>query len=522
MQSAHLSKHFRQAALATVFGTMLLPLTLASASGETLKVGLRELAGAQGNPYSGGIQSPGSFTWSAIYEQLTQNGAGGVSQPLLATSWKNVDPTTWEFKLRPNVKFSNGETFDAAAVKASYDFVLKTDAGKATSTGKNVGVFIADVIVIDPLTIHLKTTRPAPLAPKNVQPVTILPPKAFAEEGMTGFVTKARGTGPFTAEYRQDRVIGTPNPNWRGTKTNVDSIEWYVLAEGAARAQALLSNQIDIDVLLSRDSVPAAKAAGLQIVSKRATRTLGLSFVTMRRAAPDKQSEPVTGPLADVRVRRALNHAVNKDAIVENIFGGGGAPATQSAPSVVNGFNKSLKPYAYDPALAKRLLAEAGYPNGFDMDVRAIMTDTAISQVYQAAIQDIERIGIRAKLLPQQFPEWIKYYLEGTWPYDAFGFGHDLTTTLDASQAFLQYTSCKKNPPYYCNEDEMKLVNQVEVEFDEQKRLTLLGQLLEMNRDNAPIVYLVEFDEVMAHHPKVIGFDHVNQWIAYEKISIKK
>jgi peptide/nickel transport system substrate-binding protein len=509
----------RRATLAALLGSAVFAIP---AQAETLRVGIRELAGAQGNPYSGGIQSPGSFTWSAIYEQLTQNGEGGVSQPLLATGWKNIDPTTWEFTLRPGVKFSNGEVFDANAVKASYDFVLKTDAGKASSTGKNVGVFIADVIVRDPMTIQVKTHRPAPLTPKLLQPVTILPPKALADEGLTSFVTNARGTGPFVGEYRQERVVGTPNPHWRGQKTNVDRIEWSVLAEGASRAQALLSNQIDIDVLLSRDSLPEATRAGIKVVTKRATRTLGLTFVTTRKAAPDRPSEPIKGPLSDVRVRQALNHAVNKDAIVQNIFGGGGAPATQSAPSVVNGFNKNLKPYEYDPAKAKRLLAEAGYPNGFEMDIRAIMTDTAISQVYQAAVQDIERIGIRAKLLPQQFPEWIKFYLEGTWPYDAFGFGHDLTTQLDASQAFLQYTSCKKNPPYYCNAEEMKLVEQVEVEFDEPKRLALLAQLLEMNRNNAPIIYLIEFDEVMAHSPKVQGFDHVNQWISYEKISLKR
>ena len=105
----------RRATLAALLGSAVFAIP---AQAETLRVGIRELAGAQGNPYSGGIQSPGSFTWSAIYEQLTQNGEGGVSQPLLATGWKNIDPTTWEFTLRPGVKFSNGEMFDANAVKA--------------------------------------------------------------------------------------------------------------------------------------------------------------------------------------------------------------------------------------------------------------------------------------------------------------------------------------------------------------------------------------------------------------------
>ena len=501
---------------ALLAGTAL--LTAIPAAAETLKVGVREYTGGKGNPYSG-VGTPGIFTFSAVYEPLVRNGDKGVPQPGLAASWKNLDPTTWEFKLQPGVKFGNGEAMNAAAIKASYDWLLKTDPGKAQVIGKNVGPFIADVIVIDDTTIHVKTTRPNPLTPKVLMQVNIPPAKLWADVGIEGFTTKMVGTGPYTAEFSKETVIGTPNPNWRGTRGNIDRIEWYELSEGASRAQALLSGQIDIDVLLSRDALPQIQNAGLKALAKRSTRTLGLTLITQRKPAADKPSEPVKGPLADLRVRQAMNYAVNKQAIVDGIYSGNGAPATQSAASTINGYNPALKAYPYDPAMARKLLAEAGYPNGFAMDFHAILTDTAFSQTYQSAVQDLNRIGIKANLIAQTFPDWIKHYIAGDWPYDGFGFGHDLTAQTDASQAFMTLTSCYKNPPYYCNQDEMVLVKQVEAEFDEPKRIATLHKLLEMNRDNAPIIYLVEFDELMGYSPKIQNFDYVNLWIAYDKLN---
>jgi peptide/nickel transport system substrate-binding protein len=500
-------------ALGVVFAAATLLVVSVPASAETLKVGLRELTGGKGNPYSGGIQTPGIYTWSAVYEQLTKNGEGGKSEPLLATEWRNTDPSTWRVRLRPNVVFANGERFDAAAVKATYDFLLKSDTGKLQSTGKTIGPFITDVVVVDDLTIDLKTVRPNPLTPKYTQAVTIVPPKAWADKGIEGFTNSAIGTGPYNLEFRQGGAVALPNPTSWQKRQNVDRIEFFELGEGPARAQALMSGQIDIDVLVSRDALPQVEAAGMKVYAKRASRTLGLSFVTMRNKQP-----VTTGPLADVRVRQALNHAVNKQVIVDAIYQGKGAPATQSAPSVVNGYNPNLKAYEYDPAKARQLLSDAGYANGFDMEIRAIMTDTAISQVYQAAVQDITRVGVRVKLIPQQFSEWIQFYLNGNWPYEGFGFGHDLTTQLDAAQAFLQYTSCKKPDPYYCNQEEMKLVDQIEVEFDEPKRIALLHRLLEMNRNNAPIIYLIEFDEGMGYNPKITNFQHTNLWIPYNEL----
>ena len=116
-----------------------------------------------------------------------------------------------------------------------------------------------------------------------------------------------------------------------------------------------------------------------------------------------------------------------------------------------------------------------------DMEIQAITTSTERNLIYQAALQDLNQVGFRATLISQTFPDWLKHWLAGDWPYQAFGFGTDLTGVLDAGRAFNAFVSCKKNPPYYCNEDEMGLVNAQAAEFDVEKRKAILEELLMIN-----------------------------------------
>jgi len=155
------------------------------------------------------------------------------------------------------------------------------------------------------------------------------------------------------------------------------------------------------------------------------------------------------------------------------------------------------------------------------MEIRASQGNATFDLVYQSAVQDLEKIGIKAKFVSQPFPEWLKHWTAGDWPYDGFGFGTDLTGILDAGRGF-EFTSCNKNPPYYCNRDELAMVNAAAVEFDPKKREKMLQDLLTVNRDNAPIIYLVEGAESMAYSPKITGFRQVNLVINYHELKIKR
>lgn len=525
MTRVSLSAALRFGASALTVGVVAAPLLAmgAAAQADTLKVGATNLPTAFGNPFTGrGI--PHVFTWGAIFNYPTFVNEKGGLDPQLFASWSNKDPLTWEFKIQPGVTFSNGEAFDAAAAKATFDWLM-AEPGKASIVGKDVAGLLSEVIVTDAMTLTVKSQKPAPILPRQLVSTAMVAPKAWREMGVEEFAKKPSGTGSYRiTEFKAGEALAEANPNsWRKVTGDFDRLQIIAMPEGAARIAALRSGQVHIDVATNIDGIDELKRAGFMIDTVPGPRTLGITLVSMRKADadPNKKSEPVKGPLADKRVRQALNYAVNKEAIVENIYKGQAKPVSQTSTSTAFGFNPALKHYEYNPAKAKQLLAEAGYANGFPMEIRASQGNSTFDLVYQSAVQDLEKIGIKAKFVSQPFPEWLKHWTAGDWPYEGFGFGTDLTGILDAGRGF-EFTSCNKNPPYYCNEDELKLVNAAAVEFDAAKREKLLQELLKVNAENAPIIYLVEGTESMAYDPKLVGFKQVNLVINYHELKWKK
>ena len=501
--------------VAALLSPALIPLSTV-ASSEELKIGLREFPAGRGNPFQGCVCSPAVFVWSSTYEQLARVGLDGRAVPVLAESWELVDETTWRFKLRSGIKFSNGEPMDAQAVKTTFDFIT-SEAGQKFSQSRTLGVFIAETNVIDALTVEVKTPTPNPLLPKFTSSQSIIATKAFADVGIEGFTNSPIGTGPYVVNWSGESATATPFAGSWQSRGNVDKIEFLVLPEAPSRTAALISRQIDVNISVGPDEVQQIKAEGMKVFSAPSTRTMGLSLITFR------SGEQVTGPLADVRVRRALNHAVNKQAIIDSIFSGVGNPASQGAVPSAFGYNKDIAAYEYDPDRAKALLAEAGYGDGFDLEFRAIVTSADFRFSYEAAIQDLTKIGIRATLIAQQFAGtdgWLEHWIAGDWPYDGFGFGNDLTGHLDGGMSFQRHVSCTKPAPYYCNPDEMGLIDQLYAEFDVDKREAMIREALRINAELAPIIYLIEFEESMGYDPRVTNFHNVNLWIPYNELKV--
>ena len=507
--------------LSAIAGAALLaPAALAplatSANSEELKVGLRDFPAGRGNPFQGCVCSPAVFVWASTYEQLARVGTDGRPIPVLAESW-TPDGTTWTFKLRPGIKFSNGEPLNAAAVKATYDF-LKTEKGLTQSQARTLGVFIAETNVIDELTLEVITPEPNPVLSKLVTTQSIIAPKAFADLGIEGITNAPIGTGPYIVKWSAGDATGTPFAgSWQG-RADIDQIKFIEIPEAPARTQALVSGQVDINVSLGPDEVAQVEGAGMAVFSAPSTRTMGISLISYRNG------ENVTGPLADKRVRQALNYAVNKQSIIDNIFSGVGAPASQAAVPNAFGYNKDIKAYPYDPDRAKQLLAEAGYADGFKLEIRAIVTSADFRFSYEAAVQDLTKIGIKAELIAQQFGGnggWLEHWSAGNWPYEGFGFGNDLTGHLDSALSFARHVSCTKPAPYYCDRAEMELLDKIYVEFDENKREKMLREALRVNAENAPLIFLVEFNEAMGYNPRITNFENINLWIPYNELKIK-
>ena len=499
---------------------LIVPLLAMSAQAEkVLRVGLQSMPPFKANAYSGN-GPPGVFLWNALYDTLTDIDVTGAVQPMIAARWENVDPKTWRFHLRPNVKFHNGKPVTSRAVIEAVNFLI--DDGGKLSVSRNIrNVGIAEIIAEDDLTFVIKTEQPNPIVPTQMAILPFFEPDHFKDVGIEKFTVDPVGTGPFAlTEFTPNGADLTAFADyWRG-RANIDRLVLQEIPEGPARVQALISEQIDIDIAVVADTFDQIRAAGGSIDTSPAPRVMGLSLVS----AGQKDGRGKTTPFADKRVRRAVNIAVDRQAIIDNLLGGIGIPATSAATPGTFGYDKTIKPYPYDPEEARRLLAEAGYADGFDLLVTAIVTDPAQRLMYEQAVIDINRnTPIRAELTPITFATWLKNWQQGTWPGDAFGFGYFLAPEMDVASAF-NFTSCKKKPEvsvYYCDEAEMTILAEAQKEFDPAIRKGILQKLLRVHFENSPILALIQTQDSMGVGPRVKNFKNVNLKLNYGEMDVE-
>lgn len=327
--------------------------------------------------------------------------------PGLAESWKPLGDLEWELKLRKSVKFHNGQEFTADDVIATFKRVPNVPNSPASFA--SFVRPIVDIRAADPYTLRLKTDKPHPLLPYDMVSVIILP-KSVAETAKSEDFNSGKamiGTGPFRyAEYvAGDRVVLKRNDQYWGTKPAWDSVRFRMITSAPARVAALLAG--DVQMI---EAVPTADIANLKndkrialssAVSNRiiylhmdSDRAKNSPFVTTVDGKPLEAN-----PLRDPRVRQAISKMIDRDAIVSRIMETQAVPAGQLLPEQFFGTSKTLKPDKYDPAAAKKLLAEAGYPNGFGLTLHApnnrYINDAAVAQ---AVAQFLSRGGIPTKL----------------------------------------------------------------------------------------------------------------------------
>jgi peptide/nickel transport system substrate-binding protein len=343
---------------------------------------------------------------SHFFDTLVSVDADGRLIPGLAVSWRAIDPTTWEFHLRRDVRFHDGSPFTAVDVVFSLDrpATLKNSPGPFTGYTKQI---VAKEIV-DPYTVRLKTARPyGPLA-LDMSTIFIVSKKA-AEHATTDDFNSGRaliGTGPyrFVSFRRGDRIELRRNDDYWGEKSDWERVSLRIITSPAPRIAALLAGDVDaIESVPTADQARLKNDARFRVEQKISWRTI---FWTLDQS--DKTPADVTdvdgrplphNPLRDVRVRLAISKAINRDALVAHTMEGMAMPAANIVAPGVFGYNAQLRPEPYDPEGAKRLLREAGYPNGFALTLHGpnnrYIND---AQVVQTVAQFLNRVGIRAKV----------------------------------------------------------------------------------------------------------------------------
>ena len=336
----------------------------------------------------------GANVWDTlVYRNPISNEYTG----LLAKSWKQIDDRTIEFELREGIKFHNGEPFDADSVVYTLNYVA--DPAHKVTTQANVN-WIEKATKISPYKVRVTTKKVFPAAIEYLAgPVVIHPAKYYAEVGPKGMNEKPVGTGPFkvtqytpgksitlerNTDYFKDSPKATPK---------IAKIEIRFIPDRQTQMAEVLSGGADLIMHVPKDQADQASTVpNLQVVSGE---TMRIAFMQMNTL--DNTPAP---QLKDIRVRKAISHAINRESIVKNIVGAGSRVLnTQCFPSQFGCTDEGAPRYTYDPALAKKLLADAGFPNGFDVDLYAYRERNQS----EAMINDLRAVGIRAKLNFSQY-----------------------------------------------------------------------------------------------------------------------
>ncbi len=440
-----------------------------------------------------------------VLEPLVEYDPDGKIVPGLASSWKAVSPTVWEFKLRPNVRFHNGEPFDGQAVK----FTIERAATHPKSLSKGYVELIKAIRVVDPLTVQIITSVPAPDQIDNLTAIPILAPKYAKEVGDDGIGRRAVGTGPykFVEWVRDDHVSLVRNEEYWGPKPPAVRVTIRPIPEGATRVAALLAGEVDVVEGIPIPDIPrVAKNKGLRVLSKQGPRLIFIAMDSFRdRGGKHPEGTPgipagQPNPFKDRRVRQAVYAAINSKEIVEKVMEGHAFPADQILPSFLLGFNPAVRRPTYDPSRAKRLLAEAGYPNGFDV-VLDVPTDRYVNdkEVGLAVVGMLQRVGIRATLngMPRAifFPKMRNFETS----FELSGWlslisSYNITSLVRCPDPKTGYT--RANYGRYCNPQLDRFIDIMNTSMDPAQRKQAFFKAAEFNRDDVGKIPLY-FEELI-------------------------
>ena len=440
-----------------------------------------------------------------MFDSLLHRSAKLEFEPGLATSWKAVSDTSWEFKIRKGVRFHNGDPMTPDDVKFSFDRVL--DQSKKSPQYGNIRA-IKEVKVVDAETIQIVTDKPFPLLLERLVFFPIVPKKHILAVGDQAFGTTAPvGTGPWKfVEWKRDQLIRLEafDQYWRG-KPPFKHLVFRAVPEFATQFAEIKTGGVDIIRDVSSDIVPELKANPQTYVST--TPILRVHYVEFdMRAAPfDKRG-----------VRQAANYAVDKQTIIQKMMGGLAQQVATTVQPLAFGFDREVKPYPYDVKKAKELLAQSGYPNGVDITLHS--SSVAFRPNFEAIGQMLTEAGIRTTTrMWDPGPAWNKFFqgegkatngYYGNWGnysvFDADAVLHPLYHTEPGGWIGKWYTRV---------EGLDKLIDEGRSTVDQAKRKRTYAQIQALIREEAPAIFLWTGQDTLAISKKVQYAARGDEWL---------
>ena len=413
---------------------------------------------------------------SHFYTPLVDRGPDLKLKAGLAKSWRATSSTTWRFELTPGVTFPNGEPLDAAAVKWNIDRVLDP---KTAARIKPWFAPISEARVINATTLELITSKPYPALADQLAMFFLLPPKWTAQNNPA---VAAMGTGPYDlVEFKTgNSLVMKAKSNWWGGKIAFDQVTFRVMPEDSSRIAALLTGEADLITVFPPSELKRINDSGRATAGAvPSTRFMFVKYNTLR--APFKDNP---------KLRLALNYAVDKQAILNTLWSGHGALAScQVLSPDYFGYNPDLKPIPYDPKKAKQLLAEAGYPNGLEIELESTIGRYVQSaDIAQIVAAQLGEIGVRVKISEMEFGRWLNKYRVAHNLGDMAYFGL-AWPTLDAD-GLLAFWETANDQAYYDNSTVDGLIKKARAITDQSERLSIYKQISKIMCDDPPHIFM--------------------------------
>jgi peptide/nickel transport system substrate-binding protein len=423
-------------------------------------------------------------------------GVEGTPQPRLATGWTLISPTEWEFALRPNVTFHNGDPMTAEDVKFSYERLMNDGTLAASRRAAD----IAEVRVVDPVTVRLVTRTPRPTLIENIRQIQILPKNYFTQVGAQRFAEAPVGTGPFALSSwtAGSEFVGERNANyWAGTP-QAKMLRISALPDPSTKSAAQRSDGVDAVEFVPVEIADALLKDGFLVDERLSGQMNGIFFDTVQ-----------VSPIQNRAVRQALNYGTNKQELLNTFLSGRGQVVGQFGMPGIAGWNPEIQPFPYDVARARQLLAEGGQPNGFTIKMHASVGGTSINskEVAQALQQswmrdmrvNVELDLIESALMSQMFTQGGYHPLRLT----AQGFGTQVEAILQFYNSSNSYFRAFPNAKRYDNPEFNAIYNRADLEFDMAQRDRLLQQAMRVLHDDAAMVYTALEPTLRTHSPRI-------------------
>ena len=431
-----------------------------------------------------------------IFETLVYPDLDGNLVGVLATDWEvSDDNLTWTFKLREGVTFHDGTPFNAEAVKFTFDRIKAEETGAPRASAARA---IASVDVVDEHTVNITTAEPyAPLlAQLSAYNLAIMSPSA-GDAVNAEYSRNPAGTGPFRlGDWTPgEEMTLVRNEDYWGDKAASETVVLSVVPEDSARVLLLISGEADVISNVPTVMVPRLESApGVELIEETGYRTI---YVGMNMKME---------PFDDVRVRHAIAHAIDKEALLAGVMTGIGTLGGGFESTVIPGA-ADIPPYPYDPERAKALLAEAGYPDGFEVDFYVptgrYTNDRQIGEAIQAQLAEV---GIEANLLSPEFGAYSALLRErDAVPFYILGKGSP-TGDLDLTLGITTASTGSGNYSNYENPEVDALIAEQRVTVDPDARKEVLRQILQQVYDDAPIVALYYENQIFGQRDNVTGF----------------